>query len=193
MHALAGLADDAPTQDLRQTCIDVLCAYLRLPSPPDTGNLPDPLPDGTSPSEEQRAAHQDKEDRYRGMREVRHTILRLLGDHYRIPEGTHRSWQGCNLDLTGVTIDGVMDFHGVVFSKGSVSFEGATFSGPAVYFLDARFSGGEVAFNRARFNGGTVSFDDATGPIPSGLLDSVSATTAAGTVTLPSSWQIPNP
>ncbi|MGV9348426.1 hypothetical protein ACWDSD_27150 [Streptomyces spiralis] len=31
VHALAGLADDAPTRDLRQTCIDVLCAYLRLP------------------------------------------------------------------------------------------------------------------------------------------------------------------
>jgi hypothetical protein len=31
VHALAGLADDAPTAQLRQTCIDVLCAYLRLP------------------------------------------------------------------------------------------------------------------------------------------------------------------
>lgn len=31
VHALAGLADDAPTRELRQTCIDVLCAYLRLP------------------------------------------------------------------------------------------------------------------------------------------------------------------
>src|SRR3954447_22315262 len=31
VHALAGLADDAPTRELRQTCIDVLCAFLRLP------------------------------------------------------------------------------------------------------------------------------------------------------------------
>ncbi|MFJ6088053.1 hypothetical protein ACIQI8_42515 [Streptomyces sp. NPDC092369] len=31
VHALAGLADDAPTRGLRQTSIDVLCAYLRLP------------------------------------------------------------------------------------------------------------------------------------------------------------------
>jgi hypothetical protein len=31
VHALAGLADDAPTSELRQTCIDVLCAHLRLP------------------------------------------------------------------------------------------------------------------------------------------------------------------
>lgn len=33
VHALAGLADDAPDGSLRQTCIDVLCAYLQLPSP----------------------------------------------------------------------------------------------------------------------------------------------------------------
>lgn len=51
VHALAGLADDAPTRDLRQTCIDVLCAYLRLPFPPDPGDLSEPLPDGTSPSQ----------------------------------------------------------------------------------------------------------------------------------------------
>ncbi|SED59621.1 pentapeptide repeat-containing protein [Streptomyces sp. Ag109_O5-10] len=237
VHALFGLANDAPTQDLRQTCIDVLCAYLRLPSPSDPGNLPD----GTSPSEEQRAAHRDKKDLYLGMREVRHTILRLIGDHYRIPEGMHRSWQGCNLDLTGVTIDGVMDFHGAVFSKGTVSFEGASISGRVLFFICAGFFGGEVsfrdatfdsdmvafdgaifsggvvAFDRATFDGGSVSFagatfsgsevsfrnvkfsggqvpfDNATGPVPIGLLDAVSATSATETVTLPPSWQNPNP
>jgi hypothetical protein len=35
VHALAGLADDATTGTLRQTCIDVLCVYLRLPYEPD--------------------------------------------------------------------------------------------------------------------------------------------------------------
>ncbi|AEM88565.1 hypothetical protein [Streptomyces violaceusniger] len=34
VHALAGLADDALDDSLRQTCIDVLCAYLQLPSRP---------------------------------------------------------------------------------------------------------------------------------------------------------------
>lgn len=32
------------------------------------------------------------------------------------PQGTHRSWQGCDLDLTDVTIDGTMDFRGATFS-----------------------------------------------------------------------------
>ncbi|MFC8198164.1 transposase [Streptomyces sp. NPDC057298] len=62
------------------------------------------MPDDTA-TEEQREAHQDKKDRYRALREAWHTILRLIGDHYRIPHGTHRSWQRRDLDLTGVTID----------------------------------------------------------------------------------------
>ncbi|WP_413754784.1 pentapeptide repeat-containing protein [Streptomyces sp. MMBL 11-3] len=68
---------------------------------------------------------------------ARHTILRLIGDHYRRPKGTHRSWQGCDLDLTGFTTDGDM------------SFDGATFSGGIVSFRDATFSGGGVSFNNA--------------------------------------------
>ncbi|MCX4606700.1 pentapeptide repeat-containing protein [Streptomyces anulatus] len=156
VHALAGLADDAPDDSLRQTCIDVLCAYLRLPFPPDPGNPPD-----DTAAEEQREAHQDKKDRYRALREVRHTILRLIGDHYRTPKGTHHSWQGCNLDLTGVAIDGQMSFTGASFSGGDVSFTDAAFSGGNVSFTDAAFSGGNVSFTDAIFSGGNVSFTDA--------------------------------
>ncbi|NDZ73253.1 pentapeptide repeat-containing protein [Streptomyces sp. SID10362] len=147
VHALAGLADDAPDDSLRQTCIDVLCAYLQLPFTPDPGDDP---------------AHQEEHHRYLALRKVRHTILRLIGDHYRRPKGTHRSWQGCDLDLTGVTIDGVLDFGGAVFSDGSVSFDGAVFSGSEVYFGGAIFSGGEVYFGHATFSSGQVSFSDAT-------------------------------
>ncbi|MEV5452263.1 hypothetical protein [Streptomyces sp. NPDC052535] len=72
VHALAGLADDAPDDSLRQTCIDVLCAYLQLPFTPDPGDDP---------------AHQEEHHRYLALRKVRHTILRLIGDHYRRPKG----------------------------------------------------------------------------------------------------------
>jgi len=180
VHALAGLADDAPTQDLRQTCIDVLCAYLRLPFATDPGELLDPLPDGTSPTEERRDAHQAKESRYRALREVRHTILRLIGDHYRILQGTHRSWQGCDLDLTGVTVDGDMNFRDATFSDGAVHFGGATFSGGAVYFSGARFSGGTVYFGGARFSGSVVDFSAAT--FSDGTVDFSGATFSGGTV-----------
>ncbi|WP_333732806.1 pentapeptide repeat-containing protein [Streptomyces sp. IBSBF 3010] len=134
VHALAGLADDAPDSSLRQTCIDVLCAYLRLLSPSDLGALPDPLPDGASPTDEQRDAHQDKTDLYHALREVRRTVLRLIGDHYRTPQGDHRSWQGCDLDLNNVIIDGPINFKGAIFSSGRVSFDNATFSGGTVIF-----------------------------------------------------------
>ncbi|MFG6299418.1 pentapeptide repeat-containing protein [Streptomyces rochei] len=149
VHALAGLADDAPDNNLRQTCIDVLCAYLQLPFTPDPGDDP---------------AHQEEHHRYLALRKVRHTILRLIGDHYRRPQGTRRSWQGCNLDLTGVTIDGRIDFNGATFSVGGeVSFNDATFSdGGWLSFRGAEFSGSDVTFNRARFSGGTVAFDAAT-------------------------------
>ncbi|WP_457511967.1 pentapeptide repeat-containing protein [Streptomyces sp. TE33382] len=143
VYALAGLADDAPTQDLRQTCIDVLCAYLQLPFTPDPGDDP---------------ADQEEHHRYLALRKVRHTILRLIGDHYRPPRGTHRSWQGCDLDLTDVTIDGDMNFHGAEFTGSNVSFRGAEFSGGDVSFHDAEFSGGDVDFSNAVFSGGDVSF-----------------------------------
>ncbi|MEU9617026.1 pentapeptide repeat-containing protein [Streptomyces sp. NPDC048209] len=146
VHALAGLADDAPNDSLRQTCIDVLCAYLQLPFIPDPGNDP---------------AHQEGHHRYLALRKVRHTILRLIGDHYRRPQGTHRSWQGHDLDLTGVTIDGRMDFRDAVFSGGVVSFRGAEFSDSRVLFDGAEFSGGRVLFDGAEFSGGMVSFDRA--------------------------------
>ncbi|MEU8953683.1 hypothetical protein AB0C93_05205 [Streptomyces sp. NPDC048518] len=60
VHALTGLADDAPTDLLRQTCIDVLCAYLRLPYTAEA-DIP---PDDTA------ARHA-----YLATREVRHTII----------------------------------------------------------------------------------------------------------------------
>ncbi|WP_254407400.1 pentapeptide repeat-containing protein [Streptomyces sp. GMY02] len=148
VHALAGLADDAPDDNLRQTCIEVLCAYLQLPFTPDPGTDP---------------THQEEHHRYLAFRKVRHTILRLIGDHYRRPRGTHRSWQGCDLDLTGVTIDGYMNFSGAVFSDGTVNFRSAVFSGA------------------------TVDFGGATGPVPIRLLAAV-GTPVPATVLLPSAW-----
>ena len=140
VHAMAGLADD--WKQNRQTCVDVLCAYLRLPYDPDPG-------DDAAPAE--RSA-------YRANREVRHTIIRLIGAHLR--PGAAVSWQGLNFDFTGVIFDGG-DFTGARFSGGLVNFDGAEFSGGKVSFIRAEFSGGLVNFTRAQFSGGQVSFDHA--------------------------------
>ncbi|MFB7229903.1 pentapeptide repeat-containing protein [Streptomyces fimicarius] len=131
VHALAGLADDAPDSGLRQTCIDVLCAYLQLPFTPDP---------------ESDDANREEHHLYLSLRKVRHTILRLIGDHYRRPRGTHRSWQGCDLDLTGVTIDDDMNFHDAAFSDGTVNLSGAAFTSGTVTFERAKFSGNPASF-----------------------------------------------
>ncbi|MEJ8642108.1 pentapeptide repeat-containing protein [Streptomyces sp. MS1.HAVA.3] len=162
MYALAGLADDAPTRDLRQTCIDVLCAYLRLPYTAE----PD-LPPGDA----------DARHLYLFLREVRHTVIPLIRDHLRLPLEHPSSWQGHGLDFTGVVFDGG-SFGGAVFSGGKVSFDRAV------------FSGGTVSFEHSVFSGGTVDFSAARGGPPSGLVPSNGQPLPAG-LRIPNPWNPP--
>ncbi|MFF4551385.1 pentapeptide repeat-containing protein [Streptomyces sp. NPDC001435] len=164
VHALAGLADDAPTRPLRQTCIDVLCAYLRLPYTAEAD-----LPAGDA-----EARHA-----YLALRQVRHTVIRLIRDHLCLaPENPH-SWQGHDFDLTDVTFDGG-DLSGAQFSGSMVDFSNAQFSGSTVHFDGARFSGGRVVFDGARFSGDTVDFSSAQ--FSGGRVDFRSARFSAGRV-----------
>ncbi|MFD7407758.1 pentapeptide repeat-containing protein [Streptomyces sp. NPDC059866] len=143
-YALARLADD--WQEQRQVCIDVLCAYLRMPYETET------------------TAAGYKE----GEREVRHTIIRVIRDHLRDPDAS-ASWCPYSFDFTGATFDGgdLSDSH----FQHSASFDGAKFKGRTVAFnfTGTRFHegtvtfhkaefGGTVFFNRAQFDGGTVGF-----------------------------------
>lgn len=122
-------------------------------------------PTSSSPSLQTPAndpAHQEEHHRYLALRKVRHTILRLIGEHYQRPQGTQRSWQGSYLDLTGVTFDvDVTFFKGAVFAGSKVSFRGATFSDGMVSFNGAVFSDGTVNFAGAAFSGGMVFFSGA--------------------------------
>ncbi|MFC6064398.1 pentapeptide repeat-containing protein [Streptomyces ochraceiscleroticus] len=137
VHALAGLADDAPTRALRQTCIDVLGACLRLPY---TAKADLPVGDA------------DALHAYLALKEVRHTVIRLIRDLLHLPPPDHpHSWQDRDLDLTGVVFDGG-DFSGATFSGGTVNFRMARFSGGTINFLDATFSGSVVDFSGARGN-----------------------------------------
>jgi uncharacterized protein YjbI with pentapeptide repeats len=155
VYAMAGLADDWEAN--RQTCVDVLCAYLRMPYESNPGE------DAAEPD---RLA-------FRASREVRHTVIRVIGAHLK--DGAAVSWQGLDFDFTGVVFDGG-DFSGARFSGGTVTFFGASFpgndtdevvfddaefSGGDVSFAGAKFSGGAVTFFRAVFSGGSISFDDA--------------------------------
>lgn len=164
VHALAGLADDAPTRGLRQTCIDVLCAYLRLPYTPETE-----LPTGAT-----EARHT-----YLALREVRHTIIRLIRDHLRLDSGDQYSWQGHDFDFTGVVFDGG-DFTDAVFSGGTVTFSEAAFAGGTVTFWGAMFSGATVSFDDVLLSGGWVTFHDAA--FASGTVDFSQAAFDSGMV-----------
>jgi len=137
---MAGLADD--WEKNRQTCVDVLCAYLRMPYEPDPGrDVPEP----------QRLAFQ-------AIREVRHTVIRVITAHLKSDAAV--SWQGLNFDFRGVAFDGG-DFRHAQFSGGTVNFGGAEFSDGILSFYAARFSGGTVDFGSAEFSGGTVYFTTA--------------------------------
>jgi hypothetical protein len=139
VYAMAGLADDWEAN--RQTCVDVLCAYLRMPYEPDPG------PDGSML--EQLAVQ--------SSREVRHTVIRVITAHLK--DDTKVSWQGLNFDFTGVVFDGG-DFTSAVFSGGTIDFRFARFSGSTVDFGGADFSGGTADFSHAGFSGGTVDFSE---------------------------------
>jgi uncharacterized membrane-anchored protein YhcB (DUF1043 family) len=138
VYAMAGLADD--WEENRQTCVDVLCAHLRMPYEPDPGQ---DAPDS------QRLAFQ-------AVREVRHTVIRVITAHLR--RGAAVPWQGLFFDFNGVIFDGG-DFREAEFSGNFAVFDNAEFSGGTVRFNRAKFSGGHVYFGGAKFSGGTVRFE----------------------------------
>lgn len=140
VHAMAGLADE--WEENRQTCVDVLCAYLRMPY--------QPTPDEGAPAADRLA--------FAANQEVRHTIIRIISAHLRPSAET--SWQGIDLDFTGVYFDGG-SFTDVEFSCGSVKFTGARFVGGTIGFDGTKFSGANVDFSKARFLDGTIRFSGA--------------------------------
>jgi uncharacterized protein YjbI with pentapeptide repeats len=163
VYAMAGLADDWPQQ--RQTCVDVLCAYLRMPYEPDPGEDAPPA----------------RRQAFQALREVRRTVIGVITAHLQ-PGGTRsptaQDWRGLDLDLTGTILDGG-SFRGAQFTGGTVSFSGAQFTGETS-FGSAEFSGGMVNFGGAQFSGGRVDFGGAQ--FTRGMVDFGGAQFSGGTV-----------
>lgn len=164
VYAMASLADDWDAE--RQTCVDVLCAYLRMPFGSDAG---------IGGVEGDRAEWQ-----------VRSAILKAISTRVSIGR---RTWSDCEFDFSraelpdcnfiGSTFEGIVDFSRAHFRDG-VMFSLANLSKAYVLFDDAIFDGstdfgaarlGKVSFRNARFNGRTsfarakfsqeADFDDA--------------------------------
>jgi hypothetical protein len=152
LYALERLAQDAPDQ--RQTIVNVLCAYLRMPFDP---------PDNTVPKDDRTAEHLAAVQE----REVRVTAQRILAAHQRPSGPSH--WPNLHLDLSGATLvdTNFSDCHlheakftGTVFTGNSTRFFRTTFTGiasftGAVFRTETAFNeavvAGEVWFNVATF------------------------------------------
>ena len=177
LYSLEHLGQDNP--DRRQTVIDVLCAYLRMPY------TPPPTADPNNETDTAATTEPDPGQRHRPQQElqVRKTAQRLLAAHVQRPPNAQPEnaaqmnssrqlafWPGINLDLTGATLvdfelhDAVVqaDFHGANFI-GDASFCRATFTGNARYDRatftgNARYDGATFTGN-ARYDGAIFNSD----------------------------------
>jgi len=171
VYAMAGLADDWEAG--RQTCIDVLCAYLRMPYTPPSGDKPHPAktaPSGLPLGSTSRGEGGDT----RQEQQVRQSLLRLIREHLRSGSDSKPRWHGHRFDLRDAVIDGgdlseidvragtILNLGGSVFPCGTVTFYGAKFSGGLVSFYGGKFSGGDLVFAGATLSGGEVVFADAS-------------------------------
>ena len=155
LHALERLAQNNPPQ--RQTIVDVICAYLRMPYTP---------PDDQVPSEE---APEDAHSRYEQRRQelqVRLTAQRILTAHLN-PEAAASFWADIDLNLTEAHLHQLdldachirrAQFDGATFAGWYARFRGATFAGDAG-FGETEFAG-TAEFQGAKFTG-TAWFRDA--------------------------------
>ena len=164
LHALERLAQITPDQ--RQTIVDVICAYLRMPFA---------LPEGKPPGEDAPAEAHTRYEQRRQELQVRLTAQRILAAHLRLNADQGRDavetfWPDIDLDLTEAQLHKLdlamcrikdAQFSRAQFSGGA-AFIGTQFSGQA-WFGKAQFSGEanfvnaqfsvETSFGRAQFSG----------------------------------------
>lgn len=169
MYAIATMADETPER--RQQCINLLCAYLRLPYDPAAGLLSTVVVENTWPAQLVTRREQRTYQCLPNDREVRLTIIDVIRAHLQIDAPV--AWHGYDFDFTGAVFNGG-NFRGAQFTGGTVnfsrsqftcgdlvSFDGAAFTGGLVNFAGAQFAGGDVYFFGAEFTGGLVNFGSA--------------------------------
>ncbi|OLF17028.1 pentapeptide repeat-containing protein [Actinophytocola xanthii] len=148
-YALERVAQDHADQ--RQTIVNVICAYLRMPYTP-----PPEQPSKADAETVLKEHHETAQER-----QVRLTAQRILTDHLKPGPDPHPAptfWKNIDLDLTGATLIGLnldncairsADFRSTNFTDrvhfdsatftDSVNFASATFTGPA-YFTSTTFT-----------------------------------------------------
>jgi uncharacterized protein YjbI with pentapeptide repeats len=169
LYALERLAQDTPA--LRQTIVDVICSYLRMPYAPPREDRSERI------RAAQRSARDNGPARSAGgsghnpqeERQVRLTAQRILTAHLRYDDSPAprrrwssrrldpnlRHWPDSRLDLAGAVL---IDFDLSTCRVGNANFRDATFTGDTG-FNGAHFSGGAL-FEQGTFTGG-ARFDQA--------------------------------
>ncbi|TWF93377.1 pentapeptide repeat-containing protein [Saccharopolyspora dendranthemae] len=169
LYALERFGQSNP--EYRQTVVDVLCAYLRMPfAHPDDKSYPIPEQDN-SVTPERRVLYLDLAptltaaaglpldgaDRQRQEQQVRLTAQRILVNHihaYFDESGNQKIktfWPGMNLDLTGAALEDVAMFRAHVRTA---KFNSAVFYGKS-HFNGAQFSG-FAEFRNAVFHNSAI-------------------------------------
>lgn len=116
---------------LRQTIVDVLCAYLRMPYIPPTGSRRGPV--------NIEASHESDGDQRLRQEElqVRLTAQRILARHLKEPDGNPIHWGPLNLDLRESVL---VDLRLNSCNVGRADFAHARFVG-AAHIRDCTFQG----------------------------------------------------
>ncbi|QHE74119.1 pentapeptide repeat-containing protein (plasmid) [Rhodococcus sp. ZPP] len=146
VYAMATLVDDSPKSQWQQQCVDVLCAYLRMPHDPYSHNN---LVEQTRTHTDESDGNLSISDQYRlryNDNEVRNTIIRIING--RLQPNTEPSWSDLEFDFTDATLQDA-NFKTCVFNR-CVKFDGAKFFGAAV-FMGTRFK------HTANFTGATFN------------------------------------
>ncbi|MFG3341703.1 pentapeptide repeat-containing protein [Glycomyces sp. NPDC048151] len=148
VYAMAALADEWDTG--RQTCVNVLCAYLRMPYEP-------PVESAAKDADQYRAAVEE--------RLVRHAVTDVIRERVRAPLVRGKTWHTCDFVFDGATLDsadfskasflGRVSFFNARFPTGAVNFSGAYFRGD-LNFRQATVSGGILSFTLADFGGSAM-------------------------------------
>jgi uncharacterized protein YjbI with pentapeptide repeats len=184
LYALERLAQDQSVH--RQTVVDIICAYLRMPFQPPADAVPgpsgttaDPSPDGppTPQPGDVRLQNGDRQEL-----QVRITAQRLLESHLTVPDGNaiglsnDRHWPGIRIDLAGAAL---VDFSFYRCRADYANFCDAQFTGDAT-FTGAQFSYG-ARFGGAEFSG-PASFDEVQFGTEAGLVGAEPEKTKFGRV-----------
>lgn len=155
VYAMTGIADEFRSMSRRQQCVDVLCAYLRLPYDPMAGA--NHLVSQAETVDESGLKVERVYQFRQNDREVRRTIVQVIADH--LQRSADVSWSDCDFTFNNAVIERA-DFRHAVFAGRKTSFARAVFSGRTT-FEHATFAGPQVSFREATFDGGPVLFDHA--------------------------------